>query len=56
MTLGMRAKLRDGVLTFHGMPVCHSQPVTYFLINDGDLFTMNIDTISYGTGNEHFAS
>ena len=57
VTLGRRVKLRDkdSDLPWNvdlSTPTCNVFPDK----NDGNLITMNIDTISWRTVNEHFAS
>ena len=43
-------------LTFQGISICQSRPATSFLVNDGNLFSVYIETISCTAGDEHFAS
>ena len=45
-----------GVLTFQGISICQCRPATSFLVNDGNLFSMYIETISCRAGDEHFVS
>ena len=45
-----------GVLTFQGISICQSRPATSFLVNDGNLFSMYIETISCRAGDELFVS
>ena len=43
-------------LTFQGISICQSQPATSFVVYDGNLFSVYIETISCRAGDEHFAS